>query len=134
REGGAGRHHRSAVDEARLATDQVHAALGEIALVDAVEPQDIGVALLLEDCPVVRSGWEREAVVARIAHALGETGRVPHDFLRHAADVHARAAQAMRFHQGNPGPVLCRALRGGQTAAAAADDNQVILTHYSILV
>src|SRR6185437_5445165 len=50
-ERGARGLHRAAVHEMRPAADQRDAALGEIALVDAVEAQNVGVALLLEEGP-----------------------------------------------------------------------------------
>jgi hypothetical protein len=52
---------------------------------------------------------------------------VPHDLLRHAADIDAGAAQAPHLDQQRAGAVLGRALGAGQSAAAAADDDQVIV-------
>src|SRR3954469_3387033 len=70
-----------------------------------------------------------EAVVARVLHTAGELGRVPHHFLWHAADVHARAAEPAGFEQRDASAVFSRPLCGGETAAAAAEHDQIELPH-----
>ena len=59
--------------------------------------------------------------------------RVPHYFLRYAADVHAGAAQFFGFNQRAFLTVHSRAVDGGDTAAAAADGDVIIVFSHDIL-
>jgi hypothetical protein len=62
--------------------------VGEVTLVDAVEPEDVGVALLLECGPVEGGGFFYvEAVRLRVVDRLGDGGGVEGDFLGDAAEV-----------------------------------------------
>ena len=65
----------------------------QVLQVDAAQLFDISIAPRLERRPVMARGLEREAVVGRIHQGVREVGRVVHDFLRHAADVDAGAAE-----------------------------------------
>jgi hypothetical protein len=76
------------VDEAGVAGVVVDAVLVEVLLVDAVEPVNVGVSLLLKRGPVKGDrlvGWGRveaghaEAVGVGVSEVLGDVGGVPHD-------------------------------------------------------
>jgi hypothetical protein len=59
--------------------------VGEIALVDAVQPEDVGVTLLLEGAPVERGGFLYvEAVRFGLVDRLGDGGGVEGYFLGNA--------------------------------------------------
>src|SRR5262249_5678076 len=51
--------------------------------------------------------------------------RVPHHLLRHAPDVHARAAEARHFDERRLGSVLRRATARRDAAASTPDDHVV---------
>jgi hypothetical protein len=51
--------------------------------------------------------------------------RVPHDFLRDAADIDAGATERSVLDHGSVDPVLGRPLRMGETTTAAAQHNQL---------
>src|SRR5690606_4797072 len=120
---------RVRIDEVGEAVHQVDARLLHHAGVDAVEALDVGVAALLEGGPVEFVAGHGEAVAGRVAQRVGDAGRVPHDLLRHAADVHAGAPEAVRFDQQHLRAVFRRAPRGRHAAAAAADHQIVVFGH-----
>ncbi|CAI4220288.1 unnamed protein product, partial [Auanema sp. JU1783] len=53
--------------------------------------------------------------------------RVPHHFFRHTANIYAGAAQLFGFNQRTFLAVHSRAVDGGDTAAAAADGDVIIV-------
>ena len=117
--------HRLGADEARPTAHNRHAVLRESALIDAVQVEHMLVALSFENTPVKGMRWNGKSVIRCFIQSMGEAGAVPHDLLRHAADIHAGAANAARFHK--------RALRavtgctiGDCDAAAAATDGEEI--------
>ena len=110
-----------------MTAQQLDLALAEIALVDGIDARDELVAQLLEQRPVMAPGRYVEAVASRVAQGMRQLAGIPHDLLRHAADVHAGASQTAPFDQQRPCPVVGRALGTGQAAAAAADHDQVIV-------
>ena len=83
---------------------------------------DIGIALFLQRFPVVAGDGDVEAVVRSVMRLVRVVRRVPHQLLRHAADVDAGSAERARLDHGRFRTILGRALRVGQAAAAAADD------------
>src|SRR5690606_40289256 len=83
--------------ESAGAANDLDVAPLEIALVNPVQPLDVRVAAGLELRPVVPPDADVEAVIGRVGHRVTDLGRAPHDLLRHAADVHARAAEAARL-------------------------------------
>jgi len=95
--------------------------------VDAVQAQDVGIALLLHQRPIVSVASHPEAVFGGIVETYRQIGGVPHHFLRHTTDVHARSAQPARFDQSHPGAVFSGTLGRSQPAAATPNHNQVIL-------
>ena len=75
-----------------------------------------------------------------VAESLGQVhlvrlvGGVPHDLLRHAADVDAGAAQGPGLDHRRFDAVLRGALRVCEATASAANDDQVeIRCHYCVL-
>ena len=61
-------------------------------------------------------------------------GGVPHDFLRHAAYVHAGSAERFVFDDRRPRAIFGCALSEGQPTAAAADYDYVKLSTHSIIL
>ena len=116
-------------DEARTSLDVFDLALREIARVHAVQARNVRVALRLERQPVVPRGGRRKAVVDRVAQGFADFRGVPHDFLRHAADVHAGAAETAGRDETHSDSVIGGALRTGEAAAAATDDQKIELVH-----
>src|SRR5690606_37513626 len=108
-------------DEARALRDDVDCTARQIAGVNAVQALDVGVAAALQLPPVVPHGGrvDVETVVAGMGDRMSELGRVPYDFLRHAADVDAGAAEPRRLEQ-HDGRAMVRGPLGGREAAAAA--------------
>src|SRR5262245_20374985 len=82
---------------------------------------DVGVAPRFEARKVVRDGPEFEAVAPSLLDLLGDARGAPHDLLRDAPDVDARAAEALRFHERDGLTVPGRAARRGDAAAPAAE-------------
>ena len=113
------------VEEPGAAAHQGDALRRQIARIDAVEALDVRIALGLQRRPVAAAGLHVETVVARIAEGERDARGVPHDLLRHAADVDAGPAQPVRFDDRRLGAVLGGALRAGEAAAAAADDDEI---------
>src|SRR6185312_4304544 len=91
--------HRTRTGEPAASTHQLDLVAREVALVDAVQLGDVGIAALCQGGPVLAPQVRGEAVASHVAQGIGDAGRVPHDFLGHAADVHARAADDARLHQ-----------------------------------
>jgi len=73
-----------------------------------------------------------EAVVARVLERVCELGRVPHHLLRHAAEVHAGAAERAGLEQRDTRAILRCALRGREPATAAAEHDEVELLHVEV--
>jgi hypothetical protein len=109
------------IDEMPARAHEFDVALGEVRRVHPVQAVYVGVPPALELAPVMTQQLDLEAVALRILHGAAQVRGVPHDLLRHAADVHAGAAQGTGLDQRDARAVLGRALRGGQPAAAAAD-------------
>ena len=85
----------------------------------------IGVALALELGPIALADFDVESIVVCVFEAQSHAGRIPHNLLRNAADVHARAAQAVRLDDGGFCAIFGCALRASQPAAAAADADEI---------
>ncbi len=66
-----------------------------------------------------------EAVVCRMCKMIGVTRRVPHDFLRHTADIDAGAAKRPMLNDTNSRTILCRSSCVGDTTAATADYKEI---------
>ena len=113
--------------EACTAAEQRDPPLLQIALVDTVELENVGIALALERLPVVTPQLHVEAVAACIFDALGQRGRVPHDLFRDAADVDAGSPEPVRLDDCSASTMQRRTLRAGEAAAPATDDNQIEL-------
>ena len=126
--------HGVLVEEAGNAPHDGHALGLEVAFIDAVQAEHVGIALCLQGRPIIAADRDVEAVVLRVTQALGHARRIPHDLFRHASHVHACAAQAVRFDHGGFGAVFGRALRAGQAAAAAADADEIeyLVRHHEL--
>ena len=66
-----------------------------------------------------------KAVLGGIVRRVGKIGGIPHKLLGNTADVDAGAPQPAGLDDGHACAVLRRALRAGQAATAAADDDQI---------
>src|SRR6202789_1986653 len=97
----------------------------QIALVNAVQPQNVGIAFAFQCRPIVALHGNIETIVGGIDQPQGHARGVPHDLLRYAADVHAGPSQAVRFDHGDLGAIFGRALCAGQPAAAAAHADEI---------
>jgi hypothetical protein len=80
---------------------------------------------LLELRPVIAVNGEVETVLRRIVQTVGDAGGVEHDLLGHAADVDAGSAEACGLDDDGFRPVFGGPLCTGQSAAAAADHDQI---------
>ena len=90
-----------------------------------IEPRHVGVAPLGERPPVVGRDRAVEAVARRVLREMGQAGRVPHDFLRDAADVDAGAAEPPALDDDRFLAVFRRPFGGRQTAAATAYRDEI---------
>ncbi len=115
--------------EARKAARELDLAIGEIALVDAVQPGDVSVAGTIERAPIVLGARHGEAIARRIVDRMRNLGGVPHDLLWDAAHVYAGAPEPAGLREQHPGAVLGGAPSAGEAAAAAADHDEVIIRH-----
>ncbi len=104
----------------------------EVGGIDAIEPLDVGVALALEQRPIVTPQAQIKPIVVGIVCGVRQLRGIPHHFLGHAADVHAGAAEPVRFDHQRTRAVVRGALRAGQPAAAAADDYQVEIRRHIV--
>ena len=102
--------------------DAIRVEAGGITLIQVAH---VLVAVALQGGPVMRMGSDGEAVVGRILQCMRDMARVPHDLFRHAADVHASAAQPPALDQHAARAVLGRAIGDGHAAAAPADSEKI---------
>ena len=120
--------HRVRTRELGMAAHEGDFFVGEIALVDAVQTRDVGIASFAQHRPVVPAQRDVETVMLCIVGRVRDLRRVPHHLFRYAADVDAGAAEARRFDQSDPCAVLGGALRAGEPATAATDHEQIEIT------
>ncbi len=113
------------IHEAGRAANVRHALGRQIAFIDVVQPQYVGIALVLYFRPVVLAHFDVEAIVARVVQAQGDARRIPHDFLRDAPHVHTGPSQPIWFDNRRFGAELGRTLCAGEAAAAAADADEI---------
>ena len=122
-------HHPARACQRAAAAHQIDFAAGEVAFIDAIEAQHVGIAALLQRGPVMARQAEIEAVFGSIVRSVGDLRRIPHDFLGHAAHVDAGAAEARGLDDQGARAVLRGTLGAGEPAAAAAHDDQVVSLH-----
>ncbi len=68
-----------------------------------------------------------KAIVGCCFQHMGNLPRVPHDLFGHAANIYAGAAKPAALDDKGAGAAISRALGAGESAAAAADNNQVVV-------
>ena len=108
----------------------------EVLIVYAIEALDIGIAILLNVCPVVAVALNGKTEVACMLYLLRVMTGVPHDLFRHTANIDAGSAQWRELDHCGFRTILRCALRVSQAAAAAANYNKVKFyrhTCYSIM-
>ena len=107
-------------------TDERHPAFVEVRGVDAVQAGDVGVARFFEGIPAEGHFFRHIREEARrITQGFGGVRRIPEQFFRYAADVHARPAEAATFDDGDFRAIFGGAARGGDAARTAANTNEV---------
>ncbi len=116
---------RLRVDEPGTADDAHHPIALEVVGVDAVQPLDVGGATGHETGPVVAADIDVKAVVDGIVERVRQRGGMPHHLLRHAAAIDAGTAEPVVLDHRGAGTVPRGPPRRGQTAAAAADHQQI---------
>ena len=109
------------IDEVRLTREQRNATFVEIAGIDAVQTRDVRVTFGADIGPGMLSAAYVEAEVPCMLQKMGVMRGVPHDLLRHAADIDAGAAKRTRFDGCRLYTVFSRPLCMCQAAAAATD-------------
>ena len=114
-------------NQLRIAADQMHLPLGQIALVDAVQARDVSIALGFKLCPVMATDLHRKAIFGGIVQRVRQLRGIPHDLLGYAAHVDAGAAQAAVLDKRDARAIVSRPLGRRQAATAPADDQQVPL-------
>ncbi len=117
------------VDEAGVERHALDRSALEIALIDPVQPGDVGVPGALQRTEIVSALLDVEAVSGRGIDRLADLRGVPHDLFGHAADVHAGTAEAPGLEYDGARTILGSALRGRETAAAPTNYYQVIRVH-----
>ena len=118
------------VDEASEAANQFHTRLGQVTQIPLVEIAHEAVTSDLQLAPIEIEIVQPETVAGRIVERMGQIGGMPHHFLGHAADIDARSTEAASFDQSATGIVMGRSFRNGQTAAATADRDEIVMLHH----
>ena len=116
------------IDKTGEAFNHIDLIFAQHVIVGGVDTIDIGATAGDQFVPVevIDSGIK---TVIRTIQMDGFTDlrRMPHDFFRHAADVHAGTAQVFGFNQRALLAVHSGTVNGGDTAAAAANGDIVIM-------
>ena len=81
----------------------------------------------LEYRPLEPANSDIEAVVRRMSKVMCMTRRVPHDFLRHAADVDAGSAKWPIFNYADRCTVFSRSACVRDAATSTADNEKIKL-------
>ena len=111
---------------------QLDAGLRQARFIDAFEPRDLAIAVDLQCGPVqarVAIATDLPAVGRCLVEFLHEARGIDHQLLRHATADHAGAAHAVCFGQRDARAVAGGDARRAHTARAAADDEEIDLTH-----
>ncbi len=120
--------HGFCVHKAGEATDHINVILVEHVFVRGVNAVDVGGAAGDQLAPVEFVNGSVKTVVRAVKmNRFGDLRRMPHHLFRDAADVNAGAAQFFGFNQGALLAVHRRAINRGDTAAAAADGEIIIM-------
>src|SRR5690606_21544949 len=84
------------------ALDNLHAGIGEQALIDAIKTGDLGVLVLDQRLPVEMALSKAPAIAGRMFEFFSEGTGIDHQLLRHAADVDAGTPQMALFSHRDP--------------------------------
>ncbi|MNP30653.1 hypothetical protein D3C76_1237360 [compost metagenome] len=82
----------------------------------------------------VIDGGVKTIIRAIQVDGLTDLRRMPHHFLRYTTDVDAGAAEVFRFNQGALLAIHGRTVNRGDTAAAAADSDVVIMLSHGLIL
>ena len=118
------------IQQARVAFQQGDPAVDQQGAVNAVQALDFTVLVGDQGGPVEARLCQLPAKVSRLGKGAAEVGAVHQQFFRHAADIHAGAAQVTAFRHRHLG-----AKAGGETgrahsAGTGTDDEKIkVVTH-----
>ena len=119
---------RFGINEAGKAFDYINVIFTEHVFIGGMNTVDIGGTAGDQRFPVELVDGGIETII-RAVHMdrFTDLRRVPHHFFRHTANIYAGAAQFFGFNQRAFLTVHSRAVDGGDTAAAAADGDVIIV-------
>ena len=120
--------HGVGINKTRKTTDHIDNVFLQHRLVRGVNAVDIRSTAGDQFLPVEMINGGIEAVIRAIQmDSLSDLRRVPHHFLRHATDVDAGAAKLFRFNQRTFFAVHGSPVNRGDTAAAAANGEVIVM-------
>ena len=114
-------------DEGCPLFEDVHVRAFEQPPVDAVQALDLAGLVVAQRVPVETDLADAPAVAARRAELLAEASAVDEELFRHAADVHASAAEIALLRDADLGAQGRGDPRRADPAGARADDEQVVV-------
>ena len=129
----AGNLERVRVKETGAALNMGYAALVEVVAVNSVQALYVGITAGLERTPVMPFDNDIKPVVRRMVQLVRMMRCIPHDLFRHASNIDTGPAQRTIFDDRCFRAVFRRALRMSQSAAAAADHQQVKFVRHIFL-
>ena len=115
------------IDKVSATADVVDAEIFNIAVPEAVDHRDVVLAPLDQFFPVDVLETGLHAEIGGVLHRVGQVGRIPHHLLRHATVVDAGAAQAFLLDDADLAAEGGCLLGHGQSAAAAAEDEKIVV-------
>ena len=116
------------IDKTGEAFNDIDLVFAQHVIVRGVDTIDIGATAGDQLIPVEVINCGIKTVIRAIQmDGFTDLRRMPHHFLRYAADVHAGAAQVFGFNQRTLLAVHSGTVNGGDTAAAAANGDIVIM-------
>ena len=116
------------IDKTGEAFNHVDLIFAQHVIVGGVDTLDIGATAGDQFIPVEVIDRGIKTVIRAIQmDSFANLRRMPHHFLRYAADVYAGTAQVFRFNQRALLAVHSGTVNGGDTAAAAANGDIVIM-------
>ena len=119
--------HPVRVDQTRPTLEEFHTCAFEQPAVDPVQPLDLPVLVGEETRPVESGLASRPAETGSLPVVVGEPRGAHQELLRHAADVHTRAAQVAGLGDCHPRAVAGRHPGGAHTARTCADHEKVVV-------
>ena len=119
--------HPVRVDQTRPTLEEFHTCAFEQPAVDSVQTLDLPVLVGDETRPVERGRSRGPAESRSFAVVVGKGRRTDEELLRHAADVHTRAAQVAGLGDCHPRAVAGSHPGGAHAARTCADHEKVVV-------